>query len=244
MKKKRGEIFRAAGKVCTICSRGFHLAWRGARTYGWTMLAIQAVTGFLLTAYYTSPAFRLFCDWLAEQKERGGLYFASLASVIACGIIPESIKARMRPPEIKPPTHADLLHVFALFAITGAMANAFYRIQSKLFGNGTDAWTLARKIAMDQLAYTPFIVLPLIVLWFFWRECGFRPLATLRTCRLQTIASRVGEIMPVNLIYWIPILCCVYSLPEPLQYLLALLAASAWSILIIFMVRRQSEPRI
>ncbi|MBW7929038.1 MAG: hypothetical protein H3C58_13330, partial [Fimbriimonadaceae bacterium] len=34
--------------------------------------------------------------------------------------------------------------------------------------------------------------------------------------------------------FWIPILICVYSLPANLQFVFALLAEAAWSILFVF----------
>jgi len=210
------------------------------RAYWPAFLAIQGAAVALVFAYFLSPAVQAACTWATDWKTRGGILFAALANILSGGVLPELIKRRTRPPGIPHPSAAELAHQWILFGILGVLVERFYALQSWFFGDGRDPWTLARKIVCDQFGYTLFVALPLVVFWFALREHRYRPLAALRALGFSGLARRVLEIFAGNTAFWIPALVCVYSLPQPLQFLLFLLLNAAWSLLLIFIARRQT----
>lgn len=218
----------------------FQPALAALRTYWPAFLAIQLAAAGLVVAYFLSPSVQSFCEIATGWKERGGMGFAALANVISGGLIPEAIKRHYRPAGIAAPGVGELLHQWTLFALLGVLIERFYALQAVIFGDGLDVWTLGRKIVLDQFGYTLFVALPLVVFWFALRQQGYRPLVTLRTLGLRGFVERLIPIFAGNLAFWVPALVCVYSLPQRLQFLLFLFLNAAWSLLMVFMARRQA----
>lgn len=204
------------------------------------MLAIQACGLCVTLAYYffdaSRPVFEKFETW----KQEGGLIFAAVATIISAGIIPELVKRAIRPANIKPPKLGELAHQFAMWAWLGILVEAFYRFLAHVFGHGTDALTLVKKVAVDQLLFSPLLSLPLIVTWFLLYESGYKLPVFLKTLRLRTIYARVFPLWATCLSFWPIMLAITFSLPQTLQFVLFLFGNAAFSILMIFIIRRQS----
>jgi hypothetical protein len=211
------------------------------KTYWPAILLIQTIALGVVLAYYfidgTAGLFEKIVDW----KTTGGLYFAAGATIISGGILPELIKRYFRPAGSTPPTFSELCHQFAMWAGLGIAVDLFYRVQGKLFGQGTDPITLLSKVLLDQFAFTPLISLPCIALWFAFREVNYSPKALLRCMQPRKLRDRVLPLWTTSLCFWPVMLCIVFSLPAPLQFPLFLLGNAAYSILMIFIIRHQSE---
>lgn len=229
----------------TVSTRALSALFRPALSALWlywpAFLLIQICAISLVIGSRLSPEVRAFCATAAEWQAAGGLLFAALANILSGGVVPEILKLWLRPPGIPRPTVPQLVHQWALFAILGVMVNRFYALQSGLFGDGAGWSTVIVKVMFDQFCFTPFIALPLVVVWFIWREQGYRPAATWRASTLPVIAGRGAQIYAVNLLFWIPTLFSVYSMPGEVQFPLFLIVNAAWGLLLIFIARRQVE---
>jgi len=133
------------------------------------------------------------------------------------------------------------VHQMAIFGICGLMVDVFYKLQGRMFGSDHDWGTLLVKIFVDQFLYSLFIPNPLVVVWFLWREKGFDLAATARALRPGLFRERVLPLWTTGLVFWIPLLLALYSLPVGLQFVAFLLANCAWGILLVFIARRQVE---
>ncbi len=219
----------------------FGHALMGLRVYGKAMLVIQGMAGAVVVTYFSSPSVQVFCQHLTEWKERGGWAFAALATIISGGVFPELIKWKLRPASVPAPTFGQLAHLFFMFAVLGISVDIFYLFQDHWWGGGRDPLTLALKILVDQFGYSLLFVLPFITVWFFWRENGYAIRETWRAVRSSAFPRRVMELFAPNITFWVPVLICVYSLPQPLQFILFLIVNSAWCMLLVFIARRQGE---
>lgn len=192
-----------------------------------------------MAAYYRWPEFQQFCSGLSLYKSQKGWIFAALGAVVANGIVPELLKLLFG--EAEKTSAKQLLHQCGLFACLGVLVDKFYVLQSVLFGSSKSAPTLLVKILFDQFVYTLLFALPLVVLSYAWMENGYRLGPTLRTLNLRLIWRRVLPLFFGNCCFWIPALVAIYSLPTELQFLLALILGSAWSLILIHLARRSTQ---
>jgi hypothetical protein len=215
--------------------------WTALRTYWQAFLLLQALALGFLFAYDHSAGVRSFCEHLMHWKQRGGMLFASLASMLCGCVIPELIKLKFRPAGFSRPTAGDLLHQLALFGLFGMTVNAFYTLQHRLFGSGRSWDVLLAKILVDQFLYTTLFALPFCIFWFQLRADRYDVKKALGRWSLDYYLRHVLPLFIPNCMYWGPMLIAVYSMPPALQFPLFLFAATAWNLLLIFMAKRQTE---
>lgn len=205
------------------------------------LVAIQFSAVMTVLCYYLFPEFRQFCGCLALYKQRAGWFFAPLCCMVTAGIFPELLKLAFRPKDLPRPNFSQLLHQLGLFGLLGTSSDRFYQLQSVIFGHGKDLGTVFIKILFDQFAYTLFVVMPVIVLFYLWQEKGYSLRATLGACSLELLIERGAPLFVGNFCFWVPALLAVYSLPTELQFLLAQLIGAAWGTLVVYMARKQAS---
>lgn len=211
----------------------------GLRLYWPAFLLIQGSALAMAFLYFNHGGVQEFCHQLGAWKLAGGWWFAAVANVISGGVVPELLKLKFRPPGLPRPTPPELLHQFTMLAVLGMSVDLFYRFQDILWAGKPAGLALAGKILVDQFVYTPFIALFFVVIWYLWREQHFNLRATWRAATFPLVSRRVGEILVSNVLFWVPILLAVYSLPRDLQFILFLFVNAAWCILLIFIARQQ-----
>ncbi len=232
----RSKVFRAAATP----------ALQAMRLYWPAFVALQLAAVATVVGYYSSETVRTVAHELLSWKQAGGMAFVAAANVLSGAVIPELLKAGLRPPGRVKPGLADWIHLIALMAILGVMIDVFYNLQGTWFGAGRGIGTLAVKILVDQFIYTLFFAVPVIVAWFAWKENGYSLTRTARKLRPALFAERIPPLFIPNCIFWIPSLIAVYSLPTQLQFLLFIFLNGAWCLVMVFIARetsaKPSEP--
>jgi hypothetical protein len=216
-------------------------AWTALRRYWVPILLIQLLALAVLFSYYWVASAAPFFSLVARWQDQGGLLFAAFTTVISGGVLPECLKRFLRPAGEVGPTAGELVHQFAMWAIVGLLVHRFYRLQEQIFGSGADVWTLLPKVLFDQLVFAPLISLPFMAGWFLLYQHKFRPRPWANALRLPSLARRVLPLWMTSLSFWPIMLLIVYSLPGDLQFPLFLFANAAFSILMIFILRRPLE---
>jgi hypothetical protein len=212
------------------------------RTYWPAILVIQACALAVVLGYYwIEGAGDLFAR-IGELKARGGLLFAAASTVFSGGVFPELLKRLLRPEDSLQPGGKELAHQFIMWACLGIMVDLFYQLQTRLFGEGVGAWPLVPKLCVDQLIFTPLIALPFITIWFLLYEKDYKIKAWLQAISLPRLTARVLPLWATSLSFWPVMLLIIYSLPSLLQFPLFLFGNAAFSILMIYIIRRQNEP--
>ncbi len=234
-------IFEVTGGTAKRGGIGWVLraALEGLRLYWPAVVTMQLCAGVAVVLYYNSTGFQAFADRLAGWKAAGGLAFAAAANIVSGGLLPELLKAFLRPQGRKGPTAGELVHQWVYFGISGILVERFYALQGLWLGSGSEPWRLAAKIIIDQFVYTLFIATPLLIAWFAWREQRYRLGATVRSLTLGLFAERLPPLFIPNVIFWAPALICVYSLPPQLQFVLFIFLNAGWCVLAIFIARNQ-----
>lgn len=211
--------------------RSFQTNWR-------PMVSIQLIALSLVVLYYSVEGARATFENIAQFKEQSGLWFAVIATIISGGILPELVKRIFRPKRSQAPSIGEFLHQLGYWALIGILVDRFYQFQATLFGHGIDAVTLFSKMLVDQFLFTPLVSMPLTVLWFLLWEVRYQPRAFLSQAKLSLILERMLPVYAVVLSFWPAMLLVIYSLPQLLQFPLFQLGNAAYSILMIFVIRR------
>ena len=112
----------------------------------------------------------------------------------------------------------------------GLLVDLFYQYQSRWFGDGTDPGTIALKVAVDQLWFSPFISVPQGTLYTRWLDEGRAGLVAVLRWRFW-----ITEYPPVVLScmsVWVPATAILYCLPQPLQFPLFALVLVFWVLIL------------
>ncbi|CAA6695460.1 MULTISPECIES: hypothetical protein [unclassified Lentimonas] len=211
------------------------------RAYWPAILLIQGISLCLVLSYYWIPSTQAVFGRIAELKVELGITFAAVTTAFSGCVFPELLKRKFRPKGSPAPSFGELVHQFMMWAIVGMLVDRFYTLQSMVFGHGNDVTTLVIKVVMDQLVFTPLLCVPFITLWFLVRETNYSPSRFCASVSLPVLRDRVLPIWATSLSFWPIMLLIVYSLPAALQFPLFLLGNSAFSILMIFIIRHQPD---
>ncbi len=210
------------------------------RTCWPVFLILQACAGLLVVGYYTVGPIRETAHWMLGWKESGGLLFVAAATVFSGAVFPEGLKALLRPRGYRPLDAVGWLHLGALMALLGIAVDAFYRLQGHWFGEADGATVVVLKMLVDQLVYAPFFALPVVLVWFEWKENGYDLRSTAASVRPSLFRHRLPRLYLPNLLFWVPSLVALYALPGDLQFLLFIFINAAWCLLMVLIASEVS----
>lgn len=213
-----------------------------ARLYWRAIIVLQAMALLLLIGYFNVAGIKSFCADLAAIREEWGVVVSMLGSVIAGTILPEIAKLLLPRAGRQPVTLRDVLINAAFFAGAGALVDTQYRILAVILGSDMGMGTAVRKMLVDQFVLTPSYGVPYWILVYAWKANGFRILPTLRGINRRWYLTSVLPLLIPAWVYWVPMTLMIYSLPGNVQFALFILAMAAWSLVMVFIARRQAEP--
>jgi hypothetical protein len=174
-------------------------------------------------------------------KDRGGLWFAVIVSIVSGAVVPELAKMAVGDRRWSVARWCDLAHTSLMFAANGIVLDMFYAMLTAVVGSDRGWTTVARKMVLDAFVYTPFVSLPILVLLTVLREERWSPRRLLGRLSSELISDRMVPILIPCWIYWIPLQACIYSLPLNLQFPFAMTCGSAWSLVLIFVTKRMDR---
>ena len=206
-------------------------------------LVLQAAALGLVLAYYFLPVAHGLFDQLAAWRAAGGYWFSTTSTALCGGVLP-FLYLRLNPATraAYPWPHLAFFTLFWFWK--GAETDLWYRTLAWAYGNGTDAATIAKKVVTDQFGYNLFYAAIVGNLCFAWKDAGFRwaPVAAdLRAGRW--FYRRVFPVLLAVWSLWIPVVCCVYALPQVLQIPLFNVVLCFWSLLFAAITTRQNLGR-
>ena len=111
-----------------------------------------------------------------------------------------------------------LLFALGVWSVAGLILPQFYRLQTYLYGAGTDVRTLTLKIITDQFGYTAFFASPYIAITHLWKDRGYRWSAIAPLLGRGWYRRLVIPNLVMNWVVWIPSLIVIYSLPTTLRH--------------------------
>ena len=203
-------------------------------------LIVQAAMVAVVCAYYFYAPARAWMEELALLKEHWGYLFACVCGMLAGAVLPEVFAISVfQWGRVNRANGENLLFGMIYWGSQSMVTDGFYRLQAVMFGTHTDLLTVAKKVLVDQLFYTPLYSMPLAIFCFAWKNNGYRWAGM---GRMWTFRFYKETIFPATVAawgVWIPVVCMVYSLPSLLQIPLFSLALTFWSMMLTWITRQK-----
>ena len=208
-------------------------------------LVLQAIAVFLLWSYHYWPAAQNALNQLAKIKLASGFLFAFVASAIAGAVLPLIMQSLQRGDHRRIAASA-LPALFLFWGLRGCLVDAFYQLQSAVWGNEARPATLAIKIVCDLGVASPLVFIPFLVLIFSWADTQGN-ISLMRESFRDGIGRwwrrEVLPISPVAWLVWTPALVVVYSLPTGLQFPVAAIIQCFWALILVVLTdKSQAAP--
>lgn len=208
------------------------------------MLVIQIANAILVYAYFNFPPTTHFLNQIGTLKEEGGLLFILCTGLLAGAILPEIAKiltGKVKKLNREWATHA--IYVGVVYTIVGFEVHYLYLVQVWLFSESNALIPTIQKVLFDMLIFSPLLSIPYATGMFIWRRKNFKLSAWLDVLLPSNYMTNVFPGLILCWVFWTPVLCAIYLLPLQLQFPVAMLCESAWTIVFVFSVQEPlTEP--
>ena len=218
--------------------RAVQIGLKAARANILPGLVIWAIAGSVIAAYYGSDWARVQLESLAAFKNQWNWWFAACSTVIAGAVIPGLVRAAVGQPRV----WKQMPWLMLFWATKGIEVNAFYLMQTHLFGADTEILTLLKKTCLDQLVYIPLWGVPSMAFAYTWIELGTKK--AFEDLRGSWFRDQLLPVMLANWGVWLPTVILIYMLPTALQLPLQNLVLCFWGLLMAFLAQDQDADGV
>ena len=192
-------------------------------------LVLQGLMAAFLFTYFTHDGTRQFLATVADVKRQSGLAFAFFSYVLAAAVLPELLRIALF--QSGRPTRRNLVNFLAAapaWGLMGVAVDFFYRLQAAWFGDAASLASVAPKVIVDQLVFSPLFAHPVMVGYFALCAGGFRREAWREVLGVGFYVEKVVPVLVAGWIIWIPGVSVVYSMPQLLQIPVAVTIQCFW----------------
>jgi hypothetical protein len=217
--------------------------FRGIRANLVPGLVLQAFALSIVIGYGVSPDLHLVLDTVGVLKETGGYAFSLISTALFGGVLPFLIlwlSGRIPRSQV-----IGQLTFYTLFwGWKGLEVDAFYRVQTLLFGESGSVHVVMTKVLVDQFVYNPLWAAPTQTLFFLWKDANFSRAVLMPrlhdTTGFAPFRAKLLAVLFSTWVVWIPAVSIVYSLPSALQLPIFNLVLCFWCLLLTFV----SQPNV
>ena len=196
----------------------------------------------MVGTYYFVDSSRTFFDLVIKTKSEYGYWYSFVSTGLFGGFIP--FLYLWGSGKIPVGMVFSYAAFFVLYwSVRGTEVDAFYRLQSILFGDELDWATILAKVFMDQFVYCILWAAPVTAIFYGWMDCGFSWSLFLQTTSIQSFLFEVGRLLLSTWLVWIPATAIIYSLPPALQIPLFSLTLCFFVLLVSVFSKKDSEIR-
>jgi hypothetical protein len=169
----------------------------------------------IVAGYFLVPSVHEALNQVAQWKTRGGLWFSAASTALFGGLIPCLIQWMAGRPSRFAATYPLSSTLF--WAAKGVEIDLLYRLQAICFGEGSGWSVIVVKTLVDQFVYVPWIGLLNVVLFYWWRDDGWRCDRFRQRLGRYWYREGVVPVLVANWLVWIPAVVLIYCFPVALQ---------------------------
>jgi len=205
-------------------------------------LLLNVLVASLVGSYYFLPAVAGAWEALAVFKQHWGFAFAFVSTVFSAVLLPSALQWMMGTLPVK--ERLKRIVCLSLFwGWRGIEVDFFYRFQGHFFGTGNDAFTLAKKLVMDQFVYTTIWAAPTYLVVLLWIDVDYSWPRLRATLDRRFWTHTYPSVIVTNWLVWVPAVLLIYSLPGALQFPL-FAVVMCFFVLIVTLLTRSGEPTV
>ncbi|MCX6937417.1 MAG: hypothetical protein NTU80_05885 [Verrucomicrobia bacterium] len=203
-------------------------------------LILQAFAGALVAAYFFSGTARAALERLAAWRVEIGPLFGVVTTAVFGAVVPFLVLG-LRAGTRGRYTGAQMAALIAFWGYKGLEVAFFYGWQARVFGEAGDFTTIALKTFVDQFVYCPLVAVPCTWAVYAWVEYGFQAGPLWAEWRRPGWYGRcVLPLLIATWGVWTPAVALIYVLPTALQLPLQNVVLCFFTLLVIFMTKRES----
>jgi hypothetical protein len=190
---------------------------RGARANLLPGFVLQVMALAIVLAYYHHAPTRAVFEQLTAFRAKTGFVSGMVSTGFFGGFLP-FLYLHLNPVSRSQYGWRQGLLLTAFWSYKGLEVEAWYRLLSRVVGEGHDVATVVTKSILDQGVYCPILAVPLTVIVYQWNSMGFSFRAVVADLRTPGWYARSAlPTLFANAGVWIPAVAIIYSLPTPLQ---------------------------
>src|SRR2546430_243760 len=199
--------------------RPWLIGWAAAKANAAPAFVLRSVMLAILLAYYFHPPSAALLNALADFKQRHGLTFVLIASVIVGAVLPELfVIVFFQRGRIRLQNGRNFVFNAPFWAFDGFLVNLMYRALAEWLGDRTSIPIVTAKICLDQFGYNPFFAAPFGIWGYAWKNSGYsfaklRPLVTWQHYREHAL-----PVLIATWTVWIPLMAVIFFLPFSFQF--------------------------
>lgn len=190
----------------------------------------------LVIAYYRNEAISDTFNRIGLWKDAFSPWFAILSTAVFGSLIPWLVQALL-PSKNARQSFRQVPWLFLFWGIHGWQVDWLYRLQSLLFGVGTDAATIISKTLVDQFLWSPLLAMPQVLLSYLFIENELSPSRFKEALIRKGYLARAIPLMITNWVVWIPSVALIYLFPLPLQLPLQNIILALWCLIVSFFAK-------
>jgi hypothetical protein len=215
------------------------IGWEAAKANAAPAFVLQIVMLAILLAYYFHPPSAAILNALADFKERTGLSFVLVASVVVGAALPEMfVIIFFQRCRVGWQNARNFMFNAPFWAFDGFLVNLMQRGLAEWLGDRTTFAIVAGKICVDQFGYNPFFAAPYGVWGYAWKNAGYSFAKVRKLFTWQYYRQHALPVVFATWAVWIPLMAIVYSLPLALQFPIFALALAFWVLMMTYMTNR------
>lgn len=211
------------------------IAVRAIRTNFLPGLLLQALMLVFLALYVAHEGTRAFLMQVANIKQEVGYLFTFCAYVLAAALLPELLRiAFFQGGKYLRKNLVNFLKAAPAWGVMGIIVDWLYRTQIVWFGDTNNWQTVLTKVVVDQFLFSPLLLNPFLVAYFFLVNHKFRPAAFREVVRPRFYGEHIFPVVLTGCLIWLPGLCVIYSMPAALQIPVAVIVQCFWALVFTF----------
>ncbi|MHC4887087.1 MAG: hypothetical protein ACYTGH_18575 [Planctomycetota bacterium] len=203
-------------------------------------LALQGFALALVLGFYHIPVVAAVCARIGALKVAHGYLFSAVSTSLFGGLIPFLILCMTGQIRRVGWMAVGLFYTF-FWMWKGVEIDLLYRVQVTLFGEGTDAGTIAKKVLVDQFGYNLLYAVACMAVFNLWKDHGFRVRDSWAALNREFFTQVMPTMMVSTWMVWLPTTAIVYAMPTPLQLPLFCMVLSFYVLLITVIGARRKE---
>ncbi len=216
--------------------RSLKISYQALRTNFSAAIVLQVIMVIIAGLYFLVEESRPVFEQIASWKKESVWWEIFLISGLMIGVLSEFFRVYCVDQGKWNRNHVlDMIFKFFLMGFIYTMTSYFYQFQNYIFTESSSIAVLIKKITFEFFVFSFFVTVPIQVVAFQWRDCGFK-----LTGLLNSFGSLKLFFIEKHLPMWIGIVVfwsltdvVIYSMPEALQYPVCLTAGMIWGILIV-----------
>ena len=205
---------------------------------------LQGIMACVLSLYLFHDGSRAFFLLVGESRQELGVVFAMVSYTFSGGLLPEIMRVLLfQRGRVDAGNLQRFVTLAPLWIFMATAVDYFYTAQNEWFGFGNGFSTVATKVLVDQLLYSPLFATPVIAGYFAIRAGGFQKAAIASVFRLQFLTETLLPVQLASWMIWFPGVTFVYIMPPPLQIPFAVLVHTFWVLILTTISERNKIPR-